>query len=230
MIEDAFKYSPIIFMDKKEPFRIRKVGFCEYTENRVKSSSFNRIFDFENFPGACRVLEYTYYLDYDIQHLYDLEHIWVYLNDKGIIAGAEGSFHGRFLNAYRFINESNSSDTNVTILNDSHVSFYSQPGKHAMLASPKLMYLYSELFSSCDRLAGIHGLDAPDEYVKDIHISEADNEKIVNYIRENYSFTPSMEFDRCEIVPGNYVGLYELKKLIPSYLKQELDRLGIIYG
>ena len=79
----AIEYAPRIFMDKKEPFPIKKVGFTEYHVDGCRSSFFNRSFDFANFRGAVSVLEYAYYLDYDIQHLYDLEHIWVYLDKDG---------------------------------------------------------------------------------------------------------------------------------------------------
>ena len=88
----AFKYAPIIYMDKREPVEIKRIGFTEYTENGSKSISFNRKFDFENIGGAVKVLEYAYYLDFDIQHLYDLEHIWVYLDVNDKVVGAEGSF------------------------------------------------------------------------------------------------------------------------------------------
>ena len=224
MEKDVLRYAPVIYMDKKEPFGIKRVGFKVYSENGARSSSFNRTFDFENFPGAERVLEYVYYLDYDIQHLYDLEHIWVYLDKEGTVVGAEGSYHGRFLNAFR------QEITCTNIEDETHVVMYSQPGKHAMLASDKLMYLYSELFSACDRLAGIHGLDAPERYLEDIHISEADNRRIADYIKETFSFEPSMKFEKASIPESAYIELDQLHREIPEFLKAELDRLGITYG
>ncbi|WP_029233176.1 hypothetical protein [Butyrivibrio sp. VCB2006] len=233
MDNEVYKYAPIIMMDKKEPFGIKKIGFAEYTENGCKSTSFNRVFDLENYPGAVKVLEYVYYLDYDIQHLYDLEHIWVYLDDKGVIVGAEGSFHGRLLNAYRPWKRETDGAADFTcaeICDGTHVVMFSQPGKHAMVASKGLMYIYSELFAACDRLAGIHGLDAPDRYLEDIHISEEDNQRIASFIKDNYSFEPSMEFTKCEIPEQAYVELDELHGMIPQFLKAELDRLGIVYG
>lgn len=229
MNQDAYKYEPVILMDKKEPFKIKKVGFFEYSEDGCRSNSFNRVFDFGNYPGADRVLEYVYYLDYDIQHLYDLEHIWVYIGKDGAVVGAEGSYHGRFLNAYR-PEEIDNAVTCAQIQDESHVVMYSQPGKHAMLASKELMSIYPELFEACDRLAGIHGLDAPERYLADIHISEEDNRKVAAYIRDNFSFIPSMEFEKCDIAREDYVELDALHEMIPEFLKAELDRLGIVYG
>jgi hypothetical protein len=230
--QDAYKYEPVILMDKNEPFKIKKVGFFEYSEGGCRSSSFNRVFDFGNYPGVDRVLEYVYYLDYDIQHLYDLEHIWVYLNKEGGIVGTEGSYHGRFLCAYRPDREESNGTAvvNARIQGGSHVVMYSQPGKHAMLASKEIMSIYPELFEACDRLAGIHGLDAPERYLEDIHISEEDNRKVAAYIKDNFSFIPSMEFEGCDIAREDYVELDVLHEMIPEFLKAELDRLGIVYG
>ncbi len=224
MDKRAFEYAPIIYMDEKEPFRIKRVGFAAYNDENRASSSFNRRFDLGNFRGAVEVLEYTYYLDYDIQHLYDLEHIWVYLDKEGNVVGVEGSFHGRFLCAY------SQEFVGAEVAENKHVVMYSQPGKHAMLAKPEFMYLYTELFSSCGRLAGIHGLDAPDRYVKDIHISEADNRKVADYIRDKYGFEPSMKFVNSEIPEADYMELSQLQEKIPEFLKAELDKLGIVYG
>lgn len=233
MINEALRYLPIVYMDKREPFCIRKIGFFEYTELGERSKSFNRSFELANYKGAVRVLEYTYYLDYDIQHLYDMEHIWIYLDEKGQIVGAEGSYHGRFLCAYRGLSASDLYQAKelpfAEIREDSHVVMYSQPGKHAMLAKPSLMCLYPELFESCGRLAGIHGLDAPDEYLKDIHVSEEDNKRIAEHIRKKYSFTPSMEFEKSEVGEEQVCDVDRLKEDIPGYLKRELDSLGIAY-
>ena len=102
---------------------------------------------------------------------------------------------------------------------------YSQPGKHAMLANPKPMYLYSELFESCDRLAGIHGLDAPERYLTDIHITDEENKKVVQYIREHFIFKPSMEFEEFVIPENDYIPWEELAQNIPEYIKAQL---GII--
>ena len=215
----VFEYAPIIFMDKKEPFGIKKVGVAQYFDDGAKSLSFNRSFDLKNFDGAVSVLEYVYYLDYDIQHLYDLEHIWVYLDAVGNVVGAEGSFHGRFLNAM------NRTFGGMELRDGKRIVMYSQPGKHAFLSDPRLMYLYSELYSSCERLAGISGLDAPERFIKDIECSEADNRKVVSYIRDRFSFVPSMEFEEFDIPEDDYMPWDELANRIPDYIRTELARI-----
>ena len=219
MDQFAFDYAPIIYMDKKEPFGIKKVGFKQYFTDGSESESFNRRFDFKNHDGAVMALEYVYYLDYDIQHLYDLEHIWIYLDANGQVAGAEGSYHGRFLNAM------NRTFDGVKLRDGKRLVMYSQPGKHAFLSDSKLMYLYSELYSSCDRLAGISGLDAPQRFIRDIDCSDSDDEKVIQYIRENYSFVPSMEFQEFEIPKEDYMPWSELAEEIPGYIREELGKI-----
>ena len=214
-----YDYTPVVYMDKKEPFKIKKVGFAQYTEDGCESLSFNRKFDLKNFSDATTVLEYIYYFDYDIQHLYDLEHIWVYIDDYGRVVGAEGSFHGRFLNAM------NKTFGGIELRKREHVVLYSQPGKHAFLSDPRLMYLYSELYTSCDRLAGISGLDAPERFIKDIKLSDSDNQKVVSYIRDKFSFVPSMEFEEYEISREDYMPWEELADRIPDYIRAELSKI-----
>ena len=215
----VYEYAPIIYMDKKEPFKVRKVGFVQYCEDGTRSLSFNRRFDLKNFDGAVRVLEYAYYLNYDIQHLYDLEHIWLYIDGEGKIVGAEGSYHGRFLNAM------NRSFDGKVPKDEKNITMYSQPGKHAFLSDPRLMYLYSELYASCDRLAGISGLDAPERFIKDIHISESENEKVISYIRDNFSFVPSMEFEKVNISEEDYMPWEDLSVKIPVFIREELSKI-----
>ncbi len=239
--EYVLRHAPIIYMDEKEPFSIKRVGYEVYEEDGAVSRSFNRKFDFLNYKGAVKVIEYAYYLDYDIQHLYDLEHIWVYLDEKDNLVGAEGSYHGRFLRAtlpeFTSVYKKDEMEeeylvhdgtmARVIYPDGSRLIMYSQPGKHAMLASPRLMHLYPELFEACTRLAGISGLDAPEEYLKDIHITEEENRKVVEYIKENFAFEPSMRFEENEIKHEDYIPLAELKREIPGYIKKQLEDIEV---
>lgn len=212
--ELILKYAPEVYLDINDPIPVKKVGVSIYENDGDRSRSFNRKFDFKNFEGCTKVIEYAYYYDYDIQHLYDLEHTWVFLDKDGNIVAVEGSYHGRFLNAGVPGLSHHTKDKAV---------MYSQPGKHGMLSDPKLMYQYSELFASCNRLAGSGGLDAPDRYLEDIHISDVDNQKVVQYIKKNLSFTPSMEFRKVSIDEADYIDFDELAKLIPQFIKKQLE-------
>ncbi|WP_051538296.1 hypothetical protein [Butyrivibrio proteoclasticus] len=214
--EEILKYAPIVYMDANEPIQIKRVGYAVYEEDKSKSLSFNRTFDFQNVKGTKAVIEFAYYLDYDIQHLYDLEHIWVYIDGYGNVVGAEGSYHGRFLNAFV---------PGLSGHKDNKVVMYSQPGKHAMLSDPKLMYLYTELFEACDRLAGINGLDAPERYLTDIHITEDENKRVKEYIKKQFKFTPAMRFVQTIFDDVDYMPWEELQGKIPEYIQIQLNKI-----
>ncbi|WP_051545292.1 hypothetical protein [Butyrivibrio sp. MC2021] len=234
--ECVILHAPILYMDEREPFSIRKVGYEVYEEDGAGSVSFNRKFDFQNYKGTVKVIEYAYYLDYDIQHLYDLEHIWIYMDEDENMVGAEGSYHGRFLRAtapgFTSVFKKGEMDeeylihdgaaSRVIYPKGSRLIMYSQPGKHAMLSNPKLMYLYPELFEACDRLCGINGLDAPEKFLKDIHLSQEENRKVARYIKEKFSFEPVMRFQEREINHDDYIPWQELEWEIPGFIKEQL--------
>lgn len=211
-------YAPEIYTDEREPFGIRKIGYQIYTRDGP-SVSFRRNIVFENIsPDTCMAIEYSYFYDYDIQHLYDLEHIWIYLNTKGMITGVEASFHGRYLNSIL-------QKENLPQMHETHVIMYAQPGKHAMLPSPELFYLYPELRAACTKLAGIHGLDAPACFQDRFSLSEAENLKVAEYIKTHFSFEPSMHFIQTVLTEDQYMSWEQLADRIPDYLCQELRKI-----
>ena len=211
--ECALLYAPIIYMDEKEPFDIKRVGYEVYEEDGAESVSFNRKFDFLNYKGTVKVIEYAYYLDYDIQHLYDLEHIWVY-------PGFTSVFKKDEMEEEYLVHDGASS--RVIYPKGTRLIMYSQPGKHAMFSNPRLMYLYPELFEACDRLCGINGLDAPEKYLKDINITPEENRKVAEYIKEKFSFEPVMRFQEKEIKHEDYIPWQELEWEIPGFIKEQL--------
>ena len=223
-LEEICSYAPQIRMDDLEHFRIRKIGYRVYTGSGP-SDSFRREILLENISReTCMAIEYAYFLDYDIQHLYDLEHIWIYLDHEGRITGTEGSFHGRYLSSTLTL-EAGAEKAVLPGRNGLHVIMYSQPGKHAMMPDPQLFYLYPELMGACSTSAGIHGLDAPERFLKGIRISDEENEKVKKYIRTHYSFTPSMHFHETVLSGQQYLPWEELAEQIPGYLQEELTHI-----
>ncbi|WP_208978132.1 hypothetical protein [Pseudovibrio denitrificans] len=67
----ARKFAPVLRLDRSEPWRPTAIGFTVFAEAGKSPSS-----KFEIAPKADRVIEYAIFWDYDIQHLYDLEHVW----------------------------------------------------------------------------------------------------------------------------------------------------------
>lgn len=98
------KYKPVIMQDKKEPFQITAAG-CTLFRETGQSSSFPKKKIRINKETTDCAIEYAIWYDYDIQHLYELEHVWVYVNHDGSVQKAEASFHGKYLNVEDLLQE-----------------------------------------------------------------------------------------------------------------------------
>ncbi|WJH33505.1 hypothetical protein N6H14_26225 [Paenibacillus sp. CC-CFT747] len=93
--ETAQKYSPYLYFDRSEPFYPVRVGVTEIRTEQA-SPSFPRKLSFVD-PNLDLIVEYAIYWDYDIGHLYELEHVWVFVGKSGEVLDCEASFHGRYL-------------------------------------------------------------------------------------------------------------------------------------
>src|SRR5688572_15898387 len=109
----ARRYAPVIYFDAAEPFLPYYAGYTVYRASGP-SSSFPRYVAFE--PPTVLAIEYAIWWDWDIQHLYELEHAWVYVDAAGAIIDVESSQHGA------------SVATNFR-LEDGHPVLYAEAGK-----------------------------------------------------------------------------------------------------
>ena len=142
------KHLPVLYMDRKEPFPLLYVGYSIFREAGISASTGRRIDPARKKAMIC--IEYAYYYDYDIQHLYDLEHLWVYLDEQEKVCSCECSFHGMYLNAML---------PGIDLLHgENKVHMYVQPGKHAFMPDPYLFHLFIDFFDSCGQLAGKDGI------------------------------------------------------------------------
>ncbi len=203
--ELALNYSPLIFLDEREPFLPYKVGFMIFKENSM-SDSFNRMIYLKE-GEIC--IEYAVFWDFDIEHIYDLEHVWVYIKGNEIIK-VEGSWHGKYRSFKEF-----------QVMNG-HPVFYAQPGKHGFASVGE--YFNGDLFNylrtiiSCRFLAGRSGILQKGYRVD---LKREDEELIKSYLKK-YAFLPSFSFTKVfKISKVNLLPWEELKKEIPeriSYL------------
>ncbi|MGC9002948.1 MULTISPECIES: hypothetical protein [Dictyoglomus] len=116
--------------------------------------------------------------DFDIEHMYDLEHVWVYI---------KGNWHGKYRNFEEFQ------------VIDGHPVIYAQPGKHSFASVKE--YFNGDLFNylrtiiSCKFFAGKSGIlqkgynielkRGDEEFKKEI--PERISYLLTN-IRENFNF------------------------------------------
>ena len=225
----ALRYAPIIHFDENDTIPLRAVG-CTVFRETAPSLSFPKRMIRVPQGGQC-VIEYAYYFDYDIQHMYDLEHVWVEVGKNGEPIGAEGSFHGKYL---RMLVPQISGTLPPE---GTHVHAFCQPGKHAFVAAGDLVRLVPEWYECCNVHAGgpvLIGNPFCAEYSptgQDLFIpTREDDERSVRYIRERLAFQPSLRF-REERPPESLYMLWEdLFHLIPGWIAQECERLKKRYG
>ncbi len=235
----CLKYAPRISVDDNEPFAITGIG-CTVFSEAGKSPSFHGSVDRRRtIDPASRnaefAIEYAYSFDYDIQHLYELEHIWVYVDSKGKVCGAEGSFHGKFLNLWtkHFPILDNAGKGLDTDSESTHIHVYAQPGKHAFMAAPELFELIPDLIEACGPLAGEAGFDLPQMFEGTVRINgnAADpqdpelNQAVKTYIKNHFAFVPSMTFHQVELDSSLYRTWDSLAEEIPRRLEAELHRI-----
>jgi len=221
----CIQFAPHVLFDKKEPFDIKHIG-CTVFSGRAPSPSFpgsplkRRIID-PVAKHAALAVESAYSYDYDIQHLYELEHVWVYIAADGTVCGCEGSFHGKYLNQMIPLFP-------VLDKGKTQVTLYAQPGKHAFLPSPQLFALYPEPDSCCREKAGSDGLALPEMFEDAVVLTATQQQEVTDYIRKKYAFTPSWIFEERELPSALYVPWQTLAKEIPVRIMKELRKMGVL--
>lgn len=212
------KYKPIIMLDKREPFKITAVGCTVFRETR-RSASFPKREIIINKETAEYAVEYAIWYDYDIQHLYDLEHVWVYVNYNGSVGKVEASFHGRYLNVVDL-------KTGSPVLREgTHPVVYAQPGKHALVPDPGVIRLIPDWQESCMEKAGSDGVLVQDMFAARIHTDEELQKMTETYIKERFGFRPSMEFEPFSVEDDKFMTWEELAETIPERVNRQI---GII--
>ena len=214
--ELALKYAPVLYFDHREPFYPVRVGVTVFREPG-ESPSFRRKIRFTN-DTAC-VIEYAIYWDYDIQHLYELEHVWIYVGHDGEVADAEASFHGKYLKSL-LPGRSN--------VEGKQVRLYSQPGKHAFSPLPELFELLPGLRSAANEDAGIDGLTVPEMFRSRVGADAAIHLLVERHLR-SLAFEPSMQFKAYHIPDELFVDWADLAEEIPVRIERELERLKAKY-
>ncbi|WP_327204960.1 hypothetical protein [Paenibacillus sp. Leaf72] len=212
-IKHLASYAPRLFFDQKEPFYPVRVGVSVLREGE-QSPSFRR--KFERLDAIVDyVIEFAIYWDYDIQHLYELEHVWIYVGKDGAVVDAEASFHGKYMKAL-LPDRSN--------LEGKTASLYSQPGKHAFSPLPIIFELLPNVRTATDRDAGLDGLTLPEWYKALGQYDEETNVLVRAYQQAYHRFTPSFEFVPYELAEREplFVPWETLYEEIPERIEAEL--------
>ncbi|WP_128101678.1 hypothetical protein [Paenibacillus sp. DCT19] len=213
ILEIAAKYAPVLMFDLNEPFYPDFVGIS-VLERPGASPSFRREIDFP-MEAVQYVIEYAIWWDYEIGHLYEMEHVWIYVGHDGEVVDCEASFHGKVLRGML------KDRMNVV---DNQVFLYSQPGKHAFSPLPVVFELLPDLYSAAGAKAGCDGL-LVNELFQDYFETNAEIDARVQKYLLSKSFIPAMVFEEYHLKLETFMPWDQLFTLIPQRIKSRLKEL-----
>ncbi|MEZ4632165.1 MAG: hypothetical protein R2880_15895 [Deinococcales bacterium] len=121
--------------------------------------------------------------DWDIQHLYELEHLWLYLDQDEKLIAAEGSAHGGY-------------HPLALVLEKGRLKVYSEPGKHAFADSPDKLKQGAWLTNlSCGPRGGSGDLLIKEMFKGQMAASTLEKRLAKAYMKA-HAFSPSYDFSQ----------------------------------
>lgn len=215
----ARRHAPRIRFDAREPFLPGAVGYTVFSQNGP-SPSFPR--DIVLPPGAVCAIEYAIWWDWDIQHLYELEHIWLYLDAHERLVDAEASWHGGF-NPMR-------DEGGALPVEAGRLTLCSEPGKHAFAPSPGWLLDRAEVTCrACGPCSGNMGLHVTPLFESALRPGRTPlaNQLTLTYLEER-AFTPAFAFTQVfDLADVPFVPWERMARWIPQRVNgwvRQLDR------
>ncbi|NDJ61274.1 MAG: hypothetical protein GYB67_09125, partial [Chloroflexi bacterium] len=214
----ARAHAPLIRFDAAEPFLPSVVGYTVFRAT-APSPSFPRDVVIEG-EIVCAI-EYAIWWDWDIGHLYELEHAWVYLGADGRLINAEASWHGGY---HRMANADG-----AIPMQDGRLVLHSEPGKHAFAPSPEWLLDRRPITDmSCTTRAGIGGVWVTPLFDGKITERTPPNNQLVRTYLERQAFAPTYDFSQVvALESAAFVAWDSLNTWIPGRVRwwlAELDR------
>ncbi len=184
VVELAREFAPVLLFDRKEPFLPSAVGVSVIDET-LQSPSCRHSIKLET--GSVRAIEYAVWWDLNIQHLCELEHVWVYLDrDQNVVkieASARGYFHNRLAD-----------DGTLPIRNGRPILF-SEPGKHGFFSRLEEIKVHMDRArQSCGEGAGSMNILVQPEFRAALAYMRPFDYFVVRRHLSEMAFEPSFEF------------------------------------
>lgn len=220
----ASRFFPNLFFDSNEPFVPLKIGFSVYTKklpsDNYLSPTFPRPLFFikellETEKDADTIIEYSLWYEADISHLYELEHLWVYINENSVIK-VEGSRHGLIVNLEPskpiFVESGKHGHFQKHLterIKTYLVYYFANPGSDGLsiknILAPELQELKHELSLKYD--------------------NAITTEKISNYLLK-FKSIPLFDFSKKFVIEDNHLIPWEdFKVYVTNYLLDKLSSL-----
>lgn len=206
----AAKYQPLLLLDNAEPYEPLYLG---YTVFRAAGQSPSSKFLIE--PQGAFCIEYAVWYDWDIGHLYDLEHVWAHARADGSLVAVEASQHGRRLPM--------SAVDGLPELREGRPVLYPEAGKHAHWAHPSHMTPdhRHRLEALCGPLAGIEGVHLGNPFVAAGRYSATPRDHRLAKLRMRHdAFVPSFEHGR--VANPTLLPWPQLDQLVPGRVRDAM--------
>jgi hypothetical protein len=186
-LELVARFTPLICFDEAEPFLPVIIGYTIFKSEETSPSFFRRIArDWR--PAWTIAIEYAIWWDWDIGHLYELEHVWVYLDESNHLIWVEASSHGGYASMI--------CEDGTIPCNGTHPVVYSQPGKHAFSPTPHWFTMFRDLVCQAASVyAGAEGVLVKEQYVRQIPQTDEIDALVGNWLKHK-AFTPTLKFNR----------------------------------
>jgi putative hydrolase of the HAD superfamily len=186
--------------------------------DEADSPSFPRRITHEFTPPWQTAIEYAIWWDWDIGHLYELEHAWSYIDADGRLVWAEASWHG----AYYAMTLAGG----VLAAEGDRPLLYSQPGKHAFAPEQICMdRIVAVATEDAADSAGKGGVLVKERYAAALDLQEGDYERVAAHLRTK-AFRPTMRFaQRFAIEREMLVPWPQLDAWIPARMNWWLAQL-----
>ena len=208
----ARRLAPVLRMADNEPFLPSRVGVTVFQQpGRSPSAPLDITFA----PGASRVIEYAIWWDWDIQHLYELEHIWLHLDSDDSVVAVEASSHG---GKHAMLADG------TLPLEHGRITLFSAPGKHALSADAAgQARIWAATVLACGDLAGRDAILVNDMFAAALSgLTAADHRAVKRHLQAQ-AFAPSRRFEqRVDLAAFDLVGWSELAAWIPGRVRAVL--------
>lgn len=211
----AARHAPVICFDLREPFLPIAAGYTLFSEDGP-SESMERTVSLPqngNLPAALAI-EYAIWWDWDIHHLYELEHVWVYLDTNEQPVRVEASWHGKYHEL-------------PLKLQDGRAVVLSEPGKHAFAHDPAWFHKRQEPYRRLDtEQVGMQSHVLINSMFRGKIRERVFDRTLTRSFLARNTFTPSWKFEQAfTFKPEQLVPWPVLKAWIPQRVHAVLDRL-----
>ena len=211
LAQRARRHAPVLKCDLLEPFAPVMLGITLLSPGEQSPSTPHIPVGPEDTRA---VIEYAIWWNGDIQHLYELEHVWVFLDEADQIVHVAASAHGGIFDM-------------ACGLEDGRPLLFCEPGKHAHAdRAETIVSRRAGLDSACNDLDGSRGILINDIFAQALGFLTPYDHFLAREYLKSQQFSPiyafSVSFDLASLPMLSWT---ELHAQIPRYLRDQMEGL-----